>query len=131
MPPARSTKTASTRGVRFESELLAGHKGVVVAVVPFDPETEFRRKPTRLAGRRHGWPVRATANGVPFDGYVGDRWGRFFITLDAEVRDAAGIDVGDVVAITVAPSSDPKVVAAAIEQSKQTTQPGKARPDAR
>jgi hypothetical protein len=115
---------------RFEAELVIGHKGVVVALVPFDPEAAFRQKPTRLAGRRHGWPVRAEVNGVAFDGYVGDRWGRFFVAIDDETREAAGAAVGDVVKMAVTPTSDPEVIEAAIAQSKITTQPTKARADA-
>jgi hypothetical protein len=120
----------ASKKTRFDAELVAGHKGVVVAVVPFDPGAAFDRKPTRLAGRRHGWPVRAAVNGVSFDGYVGERWGRFFLALEDRVRGDAGIAVGDVVTITIAPSTDAVVVAAAIEQSKITTQPSKPRPDA-
>jgi hypothetical protein len=115
---------------RFDAELILGHKGVVAALVPFDPEVTFRRKPTRLAGRRHGWPVRASVNGASFDGYVGERWGRFFLALDEMVRSTADVSEGDTVSIEVTPSSDPEVVAAAIEQSAITTQPSKARADA-
>lgn len=115
---------------RFEAELVRGHKGVVVVRVPFDPEVVFGRKPTRLAGRRHGWPLRGKVAGVAFDGYVGERWGRFFVELEEDVRDAAGVAVGDVVVVAVTPSDEPSVVGAAVEQSKRTTQPTKARGDA-
>lgn len=45
---------------RFVAEIVEGHKGVTVVIVPFDPEKKWRRKPVRLAGRRHGWLVRGT-----------------------------------------------------------------------
>lgn len=118
------------RKKRFDAELIEGHKGVVVALVPFDPEEAFGCKPTRLAGRRHGWPVRATVNGVAFEGYVGERWGRFFIAIDEGVRAVAKVAAGDVVSVAVAPSEEAAVIDAAIAQSAKTTQPKKARPDA-
>jgi hypothetical protein len=112
---------------RFEAELVQGHKGVVAVLVPFDPEEIWGLKPHRLAGRRHGWPVKVRAGRKRFAGYIGERWGRFFITLDAE---ALGAKVGDTLAFSVEPTKDRKVVALATEQSKATTQPSKARPDA-
>lgn len=63
----------------FNAELIKGHNGVTVVFVPFDPEEGWSRKPVRLHERRHGWLIRGTANGIPFDGYIGERWGRFFI----------------------------------------------------
>jgi predicted DNA-binding protein (MmcQ/YjbR family) len=115
--------------VRFQAELTEGHKGVVYVEVPFDPEVRFGRKPYRLAGRRHGWPVRGSIAGQSFDAYVGERWGRRFVMLDAALRRAADIEVGDEVAISLQASDDARIVALAIEQSRATTQPGKARPD--
>lgn len=91
--------------MRFSGELIEGHKGVRVVLVPFDPTSEWG-EPTRLAGRRHGWPVRGTANGVAFDGYVGERWGRFFIILE-------GHEVGETIDVAVKPSA--KALAHAIE----------------
>ena len=115
---------------RFKAELLLGHKGVTVVMVPFDPEAVWRRKPHRLAGRRHGWLVEGTANGAKFRGYVGERWGRFFIELDPALREAAAAQVGHLVAVVVKPSSSAKVWALAEKQSEITTEPGKARADA-
>jgi hypothetical protein len=115
---------------RFEAELIEGHKGVTVVIVPFDPEQAWSRKPVRLAGRRHGWLVSGTANGARFDGYVGDRWGRFFIIVDDELRAAAEVAVGDVLTMVVQPTTSARALARALAQSKRTTQPKKARPDA-
>src|SRR4051812_16065396 len=115
---------------RFEAELIEGHKGVTVVLVPFNPETEWSEKPVRLAGRRHGWLVSGTANGVKFEGYIGDRWNRFFIIMDAELRKAAGVAVGDSVKMAIGPTSSAGTFAIAREQSKVTTQPKIARPDA-
>jgi hypothetical protein len=114
----------------FEAELIEGHKGVTAVLVPFDPEEGWSRKPVRLAGRRHGWLVSGTLNRARFDGYIGERWGRFFITIDSELREAARVEVGDLVKVVVQPTNSKKVYEHALEQSKATTQPTKARADA-
>ena len=69
----RHMKPVETNKVRFEAELIQGHKGVTVVLVPFDPEERWSLKPVRLAGRRHGWVVAGTANGIAFEGYIGER----------------------------------------------------------
>lgn len=115
---------------RFEAELIEGHKGVTAVLVPFDPEKEWSRKPVRLAGRRHGWLVRGTLDGVAFDGYIGERWGRFFIIVERELCRRADVSLGDPVAVVVEPTSDRRVLARALLQSKGTTQPKRARADA-
>src|SRR5215471_10702372 len=113
------------RKARFEAELVEGHKGVTAVLVPFDPEAVWRQRPFRLAGRRHGWLVTGTANGARFDGYVGERWNRFFITFDEALRAAAGATVGDPVTMVIGPTSTSKAYVTALEQSRVTTQPGK------
>jgi hypothetical protein len=114
---------------RFEAELIEGHKGVHVVIVPFDPEDVFARKPVRLHGRRHGWPVTGTVNKIRFDGYVGDRWGNFFVIIDEELRKKAKLSAGDTLSIVIEPTATARALAHAMEQSKQTTQPKKARTD--
>jgi hypothetical protein len=118
------------RRARFEAPLFEGHKGVTGVLVPFDPVELWHAPPVRLAGRRHGWLVTGTANGARFDGYIGERWNRFFITLDEALCDAAGVTVGDLVTMVIAPAATSKTYLAALEQSRVTTQPGKPRPDA-
>jgi hypothetical protein len=98
---------------------------VIAAIVAFDPEVAFGRKPTRLAGRRHGWPITGTVNGTRFEGYIGERWGRFFIALEPSILAAAKVGATSLVVISVTPSNDPAVIAAAIEKSRPTTQPSK------
>ena len=114
----------------FKTELIEGHKGVTAVIVPFNPEEGWSRKPVRLAERRHGWLVSGTVNRVRFDGYIGERWGRFFITIGPELREAARIAVGDMLKVVVQPTNSKKVYERALEQSKATTQPAKARADA-
>jgi hypothetical protein len=114
----------------FEAELIEGHKGVTAVIVPFNPEEGWSRKPVRLAERTHGWLVSGTVNRVQLDGYIGERWGRFFITIDRELREAARVAVGDILKVFVQPTNSQKVYERALEQSKATTQPSKARVDA-
>src|SRR5215468_12330593 len=133
MTGSRRTHRAEGCGmskVQFEAELIKGHKGVTVVLVPFDPEERWSRKPVRLEGRRHGWLVVGTANGVRFDGYIGERWNRFFIIIDSALRDAANVVVGDTLKMSIEPTSSARVLARALEQSKVTTAPKIARPDA-
>ena len=115
---------------RFTAELIEGHKGVTVVLIPFDPEQVWRQKPVRLDPRRDGWLVKGTLNKVRFDGYIGNRWGRFFLIIDAELRDAARVSVGDTLSLAIAPTATAKALAKARAQSKVTTAPAKGRPDA-
>lgn len=123
-------KSAAKQKARFDAELIEGHKGVTVVIVPFDPEAVWGDGPVRLAGRRHGWPVKGTLDGVRFRGYIGDRWGRFFVIVEAALRTKAKVVVGNVVTIQLEPSRTAAAIAVAIEQSNLTTQPKVARPDA-
>jgi Domain of unknown function (DUF1905) len=116
--------------VRFDAELIEGHKGVTVVLVPFDPEEKWAQKPLRLAGRRHGWLVTGRVNGIKFDGYIGERWNRFFIIIDPLLREATRVTVGDTLKIALEPTSNARVLAQARDQSKVTTQPKKPRTDA-
>jgi hypothetical protein len=115
---------------RFDAELIEGHKGVTVVIVPFDPEQAWSQKPVRLDSRRDGWLIAGTANGVRFDGYVGYRWGRFFVIIDRELRDAAELSVGDTLKMVLQPTATARALARAREQSKVTTAPKRGRPDA-
>src|SRR5262245_28670948 len=116
--------------VRFEAELIEGHKAVTVVLVPFDPEQKWSLKPVRLAGRRHGWVISGSANGVAFDGYIGERWNRFFIIIDKDLRESAQVSLGDILKMTVRPTSSAVALATALQQSKVTTQPKTPRSDA-
>src|SRR5262245_18873520 len=116
--------------VRFEAELIEGHKGVTVVLVPFNPEERWSRKPVRLDPRRHGWLISGTANGISFDGYIGERWNRFFIIIDSGLRKAAHVAVGDTLKIMVEPTSSARALAQARVHSKLTTAPKMPRDDA-
>jgi predicted DNA-binding protein (MmcQ/YjbR family) len=100
-PPGRPKRR------RFESVLESGHKGAAV-IVPFDPREVWGREPVEIAtpvyAKALGHPVRGTIAGVPFEGWIGRRWGRFFILVDEDLRRRAGISPGDRVPVSVAPS---------------------------
>jgi len=121
---------AKVQKVHFETELIEGHKGVTVVIVPFDPETTWSQKPLRLDPRRDGWLVTGTVNGVKFNGYIGMRWGRFFIIIESALREAAKATVGDTLKMTVGPTATLRALERAREQSKATTAPKKGRADA-
>jgi hypothetical protein len=117
----------------FSAELVQGHKGVTVVLVPFDPEDPnegWGEKPVRLDPRRDGWLVEGNVDGVSFEGYIGQRWGRFFIIVDAALRAAAGVAVGDTLEVEVKPTRKASALATARELCKVTTAPRRGRPDA-
>jgi Domain of unknown function (DUF1905) len=115
---------------RFEAELVEGHKGVTTVLVPFDPEDSWGLKPVKLDPRRDGWLVKGTANGIRLEGYIGYRWGRHFMIIDAELRSAAKVAVGDELAMVVEPTATARALAKAGELSQWTTAPKKGRADA-
>jgi hypothetical protein len=115
---------------RFEAELIEGHKGVTVVIVPFDPEQAWSQKPMRLDPRRDGWLIAGSANGVRFEGYIGQRWGRFFIIIERALREAAAVSVGDTLEMVIAPTLSARALARARAQAKVTTAPKKGRADA-
>ena len=122
---------AGRKAKRFEAELIEAHKGVIALLVPFDPEEVWQLKPYRLAGRRHGWPVTGSANGANFAAYIGERWGRFFITLEPALLRTLEAGPGQKLSMVVQPTDSPEIVDLAREQSTATTQPRVARADAR
>ena len=91
---------------RFEAELLSGHKGEAI-LVPFDPEEVWGIPPRAVAsktyGSRPGHLVRGTLNGHPFDGWIGRRWGKFFLLVNQVLQREARVREGDVVSIAVEP----------------------------
>jgi hypothetical protein len=84
----------------------------------------------RLDPRRDGWLVKGTVNRTRFDGYIGHRWGRYFIIIDPELRSAAKLSVDDTLSMVVEPTATAKALAKAREQSKMTTAPKRGRVDA-
>src|SRR5690242_9232440 len=110
---------------RFAAALIQGHKGITAVIVPFDPKDVWALEPLMLDDRRYGWLVRGSMNGAPFDGWIGHRWGRHFIMVDAELRRAASVSLGDAVEVVIRPTKSRKALAIALEQAKLTTAPGR------
>jgi hypothetical protein len=129
-PGRRGRPGGSMSKELFKAELCEGHKDVTVVIVPFDPEDVWQLKPVKLDPRRDGWIVKGTLNRTRFDGYIGCRWGKFFIIIEPELRSAAKVSVGDTLSIAVEPTATAKALAKAREQSRMTTAPRRGRADA-
>lgn len=100
----------NARTKRFRAEILEGHKGAAV-IVPFDPAAEWKAKPSAVpAPYKTGYLVEGSLNDEPFEGFIGKRWGRRFILIDAALQKRAGAKVGDVVVVKIAPRTAPAAV---------------------
>ncbi|HTF90319.1 MAG TPA: DUF1905 domain-containing protein [Planctomycetota bacterium] len=97
---------ATIRKSVFRAELQAGHKGPAL-IVPFDPALEWGSSPVEIEsetyGVRPGHLVRGTLNGRAFEGWIGNRWGKNFILVDATLQRAAKLAIGDLVDVAIAP----------------------------
>jgi hypothetical protein len=122
---------ARRKAIGFEATLFQGHKGVTAVIVPFDPRATWDREPVPLDARREGWLVAGTVNGARFEGWIGFRWGRFFLIVDAALRAAAEVAVGDALEIAIAPTDSASALAIAREQAVLTTAPRKRAPATR
>jgi hypothetical protein len=74
--------------------LLDGHKEPAFEV-PFDSCERWGRPAIQLRPGRRGHRVRATLQGVIFEGLVVGRSGRFWLLVPAEVQQVTGIAPGD------------------------------------
>ena len=109
----------------FTGELFEGHKEVTAVIVPFDPQEMWGLKPVKIDPRRDGWLIRGTMNRVRFQGWIGYRWGRFFIMVDPQMREAASVEVGDSIAFNIGPTTSEAAMKIAREQARLTTAPRK------
>ena len=98
---------------RFESELELGHKGSAV-IVPFDPAELWKTTPEPVpAPWKLGHLVKGSINKRRFEGWIGKRWGRFFIIIDEELQTSAGIAPGDTVQVEIEPRAKAKAKSSA------------------
>jgi hypothetical protein len=110
---------------KFKAEVQAGHKEAAVEV-PFDPEQAWGTPPRRLWRGRNGHLARGTLNGSRFDSVIVPRAKRFYLLVAEELREAAGISVGDSVEVVLEPreaATDPRPPArrpARLEKNKRT-----------
>ena len=88
----------------FTGELLSGHKQDALEV-PFDPAAEWKIQPQPLWRGRRGFKVNASIKGVTFDSSVVPRQKRFFLLIDPEVMESAGLVVGKRIRATIEPAS--------------------------
>ena len=76
--------------------------------VPFDPAATWGVAPERLWHGRKGHRVIATLNRVSFEGFIVSRQRKSFLLVDEDIRHEAGVAVGDIVTVTVAPAGGVK-----------------------
>jgi hypothetical protein len=86
----------------FKAELQSGHQEDAVEV-PFEPAKIWGLAPVRLWRGRKGHAVLATLNGISFETFIVARQRRSFMLVDEDIKQQAGVSVGEIVAITVAP----------------------------
>ena len=110
---------------KFIAELFEGHKDVHAVIVPFDPQEVWGQKPVKIDPRRDGWLIRGTMNNVRFLGWIGYRWGRFFIIVDPGMRETLGVSVGASIVVVVEPTDSEAAMKIAREQARLTTAPSK------
>jgi hypothetical protein len=91
------------RKKKFKAELQSGHQEDAVEV-PFDPATSWDVAPARLWRGRRGHAVLASLNGIAFETFIVSRQQRFFMLVDEDIEEQAGVAVGEVVTVTVAPA---------------------------
>ena len=87
----------------FKAEVLSGHKDDAVEV-PFDPVSTWGLPAQPVWRGRRGHPVQGTLNGYAFaESFVVPRQKKFYLVLDRELAQAAGVSVGDSVMVAIAP----------------------------
>jgi Domain of unknown function (DUF1905) len=87
---------------KFIGEILSGHKDNAVEV-PFDPATEWGIAPGPLWRGRRGHEVRARINRLAFESAIVPRQRKFYLLIDTESANSAGVTEGMKVRITVEP----------------------------
>ena len=91
----------------FKAELQSGHQEDAVEV-PFDPIATWGIRPMPLWRGRKGHRVLATLNKISFEGFLVSRQRKSFMLVDEEIKLEAGVEVGDMVTVTVVPAGDVK-----------------------
>jgi hypothetical protein len=85
---------------KFKAELQAGHQEDAVEV-PFDPGETWGIVPRKLWRGRKGYKVLAKLNEISFAGFIVSRQRKCFLLVDEDIKQAAGVEVGDLVTVTV------------------------------
>lgn len=111
------------RWVGCDAKLIQGHKGVIAAILPFAPSEAWKTKPVPLDDRREGWPIEGRLNNILFKGWIGFRWGKYFVIVDEALCKKAKAKVGDTVDLALKPTRSIVALRIAKEQAKLTTAP--------
>jgi hypothetical protein len=88
---------------QFTGEVLSGHKEDAVEV-PFDPIVEWGLPAQPIYKGRRGHPVRGHLNDSAFlESFVVRRQKKFYLLLDRELEQTAGVSAGQRVRIVIEP----------------------------
>ena len=86
---------------KFQAEVQSGHKDDAVEV-PFDPAQVWGVPPRPIWRGRRGHSVSGTLNGYRFgEGFIVPRSNKFFLLVDRDLKEAAGVSVGDSVRLAL------------------------------
>jgi hypothetical protein len=88
-------REAVTNLQEFDARLELNETGTPLLVVPFDP--------SQLWGPKQRHFVRGRLNGVSFHGSIGERAGRYFVSVNKWLRARARLRIGDRVQVTLQP----------------------------
>lgn len=88
----------------FSAVLQSGHKQDAVEV-PFDPAHAWGIAPVVLWRGRRGHRVHVDCSEVSFDSAVVSRSRRHWLLVEDEVRERAGWQVGDTLALALRPAA--------------------------
>jgi bacteriocin resistance YdeI/OmpD-like protein/uncharacterized protein DUF1905 len=77
----------------FETILQSGERGRVYIVIPFVPGSVW--------AKRSRYYVAGTLNGVAYEGSLGVRDGEYFMPVNKQIQEAAGIKPGDKIRVVM------------------------------
>jgi hypothetical protein len=99
----------------FDAELYEGHDGTWAVKVPFDPSSALGTafEPVTHRHAKEGHVVRGTMNGARFDGFIGKKYGFFFLLVEGALRASVGAAPGDTVTVVVEPRGGRTLIAGA------------------
>lgn len=84
---------------------MKGHKGAAVEV-PFHPVDQWDIPAMLLRHGRRGHVVEGTINGVEFSSHIVPRSKKFWLLLEADTMQEAGVEVGETAEFAISPVSN-------------------------
>src|SRR5882672_6123523 len=78
---------------RFEATVALRERGHIFIALPFDPKEVW--------GKQKRYYVKGMVNGCPFRGSLGVRQGSYFMPINKELQQQAGITVGQVIEVVM------------------------------